>query len=49
MKETLTKLFIFFSLLLTVTSYTPPLTLDNTNTNNIELYSNYPLDDGSLE
>ena len=34
MKKTLIKLFILFSLLLTVTSNVSPLTLENTDTNN---------------
>lgn len=45
MKKILTKLFILFSLLFTITSNTIPLTLDTTETNNIKIYSNYPLDD----
>ena len=49
MKKALIKLFILFSLLLTVTSNTIPLTLDNTDTtNNIEVYSNIPLDGDKL-
>ncbi len=47
MKKTLTKLFILLSLLITVTSNVTPLTLDNTDiTNNIEEYSDIPLDNG---
>ena len=47
MEKTLTKLFILFSLLLTVTSNVTPFTLDNTDTtNNIEVYSDIPLKDG---
>jgi len=50
MKKTLTKLFILFSLLLTVTANATPLALDNTDTtNNIEIHSNYPFDDGKLD
>ena len=50
MKKTLTKLFILFSLLLTVTANATTLTLDSTNTtNDIEAYSNIPLDDDTLE
>lgn len=50
MKKTLTKLFILFSLLLTVTANATPYTLDNTDTtNDIEVYSNIPLDDRDLE
>ena len=46
MKKTLAKLFILFSLLLTVTSNTTPFTLENIDTTNIEVYSNYPFDYG---
>ena len=47
MKKALIKLFILFSLLLTVTSNVTPFTLDNTDTtNNIEVYSDIPLKDG---
>lgn len=46
MKKTLLKLFIFFSLLLTVISNATPLTLDN---NDIKIYSNYPFDDEDLD
>lgn len=47
MKKILTKLFILFSLLITVTSNVTPLILDNTDiTNNIEEYSDIPLDNG---
>lgn len=50
MKKTLTKLFILFSLLITVTANVIPLTLDSTDiTNNIEEYSDIPFDDGKLE
>jgi len=50
MKKILTKLFILFSLLLSVTSNAAALTLDNTDTtNNIEIHSNYPFDDGKLD
>ena len=49
MKNTLTKLFILFSLLLTATTNTTPFTLDSTDTpNDIEIHSNYPFDDGKL-
>ena len=46
MKKTLTKLFILFSLLLTVSSNVSPLTLDNADTTKIEVYSDIPLKDG---
>lgn len=47
MKKTFTKLFILFSLLLTVTSNATPSTLETTGTtNNIEVYSDIPLKDG---
>lgn len=50
MKKTLTQLLILFSLLFTVTTNATPLTLDNTDvTNNIEVYSDYPFNDGKLE
>ncbi|MBR5566282.1 MAG: hypothetical protein IKW08_09025 [Roseburia sp.] len=50
MKKALIKLFILFSLLLTVTTNVTPFTLDSTNTtNDIEAYSNIPLDDEKLE
>jgi hypothetical protein len=46
----LTKLFILFSLLLTITFNATPLTLDIAdNTNDIEVYSDYPFNDGALE
>ena len=46
MKKTLTKLFILFSLLLTVTANIIPLTLDNMDTtNNIEVYSDIPIEE----
>ena len=46
MKKALIKLFILFSLLLTVTANATPLILDNTDTTNIEVYSDIPLKDG---
>ena len=49
MKKTLIKLFILFSLLLTVTANATPFTLESTDTtNNIEVYSNIPLDGDKL-
>ena len=50
MKKTLTKLFILFSLLISVTSNATPFSLDIAdNTDDIEIYSNYPFDDDDLE
>lgn len=50
MKKTLTKLFILFSLLLTVTTNAAPLTANNTDTtDDIEVYSDYPFNDDGLE
>ena len=48
MKKTLTQLFILFSLLITVTSNASTFTLDSPDTTDIEIYSNYPFDDGKL-
>ena len=48
MKKTLTKLFILFSLLLTVTTNATPFTLDSPDTTDIEIYSNYPLDSDKI-
>lgn len=46
MKKNLSKLFILFSLLFTVTTNIIPLTLDNTDaTNNMEVYSDIPIED----
>jgi len=50
MKKTLTQLFILFSLLITVTSNATTFTLDSTDTtDDIEVYSDYPFNDGDLE
>lgn len=50
MKKTFSKLLILFSLLLTVTANATTFTLDITdNTNDVEVYSDYPFNDGGLE
>lgn len=48
MKKALIKLFILFSLLLTVTANATTFTLDSPDTTDIEIYSNYPLDSDKI-